>query len=286
MNSVFQLFARSLRQIAGALALIVALVVATTVVAQQTPSATLSFAVVPQQSALTLVKSWGPLVSYLSERSGLHIRFVTAPTIPEFEARLAAGEYDIAYMNPFHYTQVSADPGYRAIARARDKSITGILVVRKDSALQSLEDLNGKMLAFPAPGAFAATMLSVAELNAREVAFSRKYVNSHDSVYENVVMGLADAGGGVPRTLSTTRPELADQLRILWQSKPFTPHAIAVHPKMDEAIAARIAAALAAMGEQPEQQQALENLQISGWSLAEDADWNDVRDLHITQESE
>ena len=41
--------------------------------------------------------------------------------------------------------------GYQAVARARDKRIRGIIVVPKDSPIESLAELDGKELAFPAP---------------------------------------------------------------------------------------------------------------------------------------
>jgi phosphonate transport system substrate-binding protein len=71
------------------------------------PARSLSFGVVPQQSATELAKAWIPLFNVLSESAGLGLRFATAPSIPIFEQRLAAGEYDLAYMNPYHYTVFS-----------------------------------------------------------------------------------------------------------------------------------------------------------------------------------
>ena len=62
----------------------------------------LSFGVVPQQSATRLAEEWGPLLAEISRRSGVALVFKTAPSIPVFEERLAKGEYDLAYMNPYH----------------------------------------------------------------------------------------------------------------------------------------------------------------------------------------
>ncbi|MDX1668225.1 MAG: PhnD/SsuA/transferrin family substrate-binding protein, partial [Limnobacter sp.] len=58
----------------------------------------------PQQSATTLARLWGPLLAEIRKNSGLNIQFSTAPNIPEFEARVAQGDYDVAYMNPYHFT--------------------------------------------------------------------------------------------------------------------------------------------------------------------------------------
>ncbi|MEM7252850.1 MAG: PhnD/SsuA/transferrin family substrate-binding protein, partial [Pseudomonadota bacterium] len=114
------------------------------------------FGVVPQQAAKQLARSWGPLFAYLSRKTGHRFVFATAPNIPEFERRVAAGEYDVAYMNPYHYTVFGDNPGYRALAKAMNKQIRGIVVVRADSPITSIGELDGETLAFPAPAAFAA----------------------------------------------------------------------------------------------------------------------------------
>ena len=112
----------------------------------------LTFGVVPQQSATKLAGLWGPLLREVSERSGCTLSFRTAPNIPEFEKRLANGEYDFAYMNPYHYTVFGEVPGYVAFGRARDRQIKGIMVVRRDSPIQSMEAVSYTHLTLPTSG--------------------------------------------------------------------------------------------------------------------------------------
>ena len=71
----------------------------------------LSFGVVPQQSATRLAELWTPICEFLGRKTGNHYVFKTAKDIPTFEDRLASGDYDIAYMNPYHYTVFSKVPG-------------------------------------------------------------------------------------------------------------------------------------------------------------------------------
>ena len=60
----------------------------------------LTFGIVPQQSASRLAQIWVPVFDYLSEKTGMRIQFATAKDIPAFEACLARGAYDLAYMKP------------------------------------------------------------------------------------------------------------------------------------------------------------------------------------------
>ena len=119
----------------------------------------LSFGVVPQQSASKLARLWTPFLLYLNEKTGYAIQFKTAKDIPTFEKRLAAGEYDFAYMNPYHYVVFHRAPGYRALAKEKYRKLKGVIIVRKDSNYRHLTQLKGQTLAFPAPAAFAATDL-------------------------------------------------------------------------------------------------------------------------------
>lgn len=241
----------------------------------------LSFGIVPQQSAKKLARLWTPIFKYLSEKSGESIRFSTAQDIPTFEKRLVAGEYDIAYMNPYHYTVFHQVPGYQAVARQKDKRIKGIMVVRKDSPLTELSELNDHKLAFPSPAAFAASVIPRAKMELQGVQFTPQYVSSHDSVYLGVVRGFFPAGGGVMRTLNNTAPEVRDQLRVLWTTPTYTPHAIAVHPRLSAETVEKLKQALLSMNEDPRGQALLKSINFKGVELAENADWDDVRALNI-----
>lgn len=244
----------------------------------------ISIGVVPQQSASRMVRAWGPILRYLEAGTGRRFVFSTAPDIPTFEQRLAEGQYDIAYMNPYHYTVVHRQAGYQAFAKASGKRIQGILVVARDSPLNNLQDLDGSTLAFPAPAAFAASMLPRAHLTRQGIRFTPAYVASHDSVYRAVARGLYPAGGGVMRTFNAIEPALRAKLRLLWLTPGYTPHALAAHPRLDAALVQQIQVLLIGLAADVDGPALLDPLKISGFSAARDADWDDVRQLGLTTE--
>ncbi len=241
-----------------------------------------SFGVVPQQSAKRLAKLWSPVLAYVSDKTGVEIQFKTAKNIPTFEKRLAEGAYDLAYMNPYHFTVFNSDPGYKAMAVRQKQPIKGIMVVRKDSDVTSMDQLADQTLAFPAPAAFAASVLPRAYLSNNNISFSSKYVSSHDSVYLAVSKGLFPAGGGVLRTFNNTSPEVREQLKVMWTSQAFTPHAIAAHPSFNADDFKKIQEAFVAMASDPEGKALLASLKIKhGLIVAQDSTWDDVRGLGI-----
>ena len=248
-----------------------------TVAARTTGDAPLVFGVVPQQSATRLAAMWGPLVKRLSAELGRPVRFATTKDIPTFESCLASGSFDIAYMNPYHYVVFSQRSGYRAAVNQSGKKLRGLLVVRGDSAAETLASLKGSVIAFPSPGAFGASVLPRAEMTRLGIPFEPRYARSHDSVYRAVEAGLVAAGGGVRRTFDAAPQELRDALKVIYTTDAYTPHAIAV--KGDAALMETVRAALLDAAEQSPE--LVGNLGMSGFQSAGDADYDDVRALNI-----
>lgn len=241
----------------------------------------LLFGVVPQQSASKLAKKWVPIFKHLNRQLKLNIQFITAKDIPSFEKFLDQGYYDLAYMNPYHYTVVRETAGYEALVKAKDKKIKGIIVVRKDSPYQVLEDLRQQTLAFPAPAAFAASILTQAQFSSANIHIEARYVSSHDSVYRTVAQGILPAGGGVMRTFNNLDPKIKDQLKVLWTTQGYTPHAIATHPRVPNSTSLKLIQALSQLHESPEGLKLLQGINLKGFVEAKNEDWDDVRSLNI-----
>lgn len=243
------------------------------------PARTYSLGIVPQHKAADLAARWVPLLQYLNARTGLHIEFRTARDIPTFEQQLAHGEYDFAYMNPFQYVLSRQKSGYRAFARQRAHELRGIVVVRADSPYRTLQDLEGQALAFPAPNAFAASILTRAQLRAEGVRITPSFVVSHDSVYYGVVNRLFAGGGGAPETLDRLDPAVRAQLRVLWTSAEYTPHAFAAHARVPAGVAEILRQALLETSHDPRGKRLLAAAGFQELMAASDEEYESIRKL-------
>lgn len=191
-----------------------------------------TFAVVPQFEQRKLFRIWKPLVDELEKRSGLELKLVATLSVPEFEHELLNGSFDFVYANPYHILRESTHQGYIPLVRDAEP-LRGILVVRKDSPLRSLADLHGKTLAMPSPNALGASLLLRADLERlHHVKMAPLYVKTHSSVYLHVTNNLADAGGGVEKTLEEQDQAVRDALRILYTSRELPSHPVAAHPRV------------------------------------------------------
>lgn len=240
-----------------------------------------SVGIVPQHSPKKLAEAWQPLLSYIGSETGHTFHFETAKDIPTFEKALSEGKYDIAYMNPYHFVVFHKNPGYRALVRQKDQTIQGIIVVPHDSPFTELSDLNGTKIAFPAPAAFAASIIPRATMQKEGINFTPVYVHSHDSVYLNVKRGFFKAGGGIYRSLQATDDDVKENLKVLWASPAYTPHAIATHPRLSEEVRGQLLNVLTTMNPGGKGSDALNSLKMKGFSEAFSADWDDIRALNI-----
>lgn len=241
---------------------------------------TLLFGIVPQQAASRLAKMWVPFLARLSEETGLDIKFATMKDIPTFEECLAQSAYDLAYMNPYHYTVYSEKAGYRAFARQKDKKLQGIIVTRIDSPVKTLHDLQNQKIALPSPAAFGASVLPQAEMKSQGINFEPVYVKSHDSVYRSVVAGFYPAGGGVQRTFNGMSKELMSQLRIIYRTQEYTPHAFAASGNLAPEIVQAIMQGMLRIAETAPE--LLQPIKMKGFEAATDRDWDDVRSLGLS----
>jgi phosphonate transport system substrate-binding protein len=239
------------------------------------------FGVVPQSGPTRAAKDWTPILRFIEERAAVKLRFATTRNIPTFSERLQTAKYDFGYINPTDYVKYADEKdGYRPIARPREVKLKGIVVVRKDSPYEKLEDLRQQDIAFPA-NAFAAEVIPVAILKDKGIDFTAHRMASHESVYRAVATGRTAAGGGVVRSFNSTSAEYRDQLRILWTSETYSPHALVAHARVPVEVVQAVRDALIDMDQDPIGRKLLGAIAPQGLDYGKDADWDDIRDLDI-----
>ncbi|NNJ94226.1 MAG: phosphate/phosphite/phosphonate ABC transporter substrate-binding protein [Halobacteria archaeon] len=195
-----------------------------------------TFGVVPQFEQRKLFRTWRPLLNELQRRTGLKFRLVGTPKIPAFEKQFLAGDFDFAYMNPYHVIQAHDSQGYVPLVRDGGRTLNGVIVVPKDSPVTSPGELKDKELAFPSANALGASMLIRADLHNRfKVNVNSRYVQTHSSVYLHVANKLVAGGGGVQSTLNSQAPSIKDAVRVIYKTVGIPPHPVAAHPRVPAA---------------------------------------------------
>lgn len=241
---------------------------------------TYTIGIVPQFDVKKLHGIWKPILDELSTRTGHQFVFRGAPTISAFEKEFLSGQFDFAYMNPYHY--VVAQDLYKPLVRDVGKQLSGIVVVAKNSPYQTLADLNNKLIALPAPNAFGASLMTRAAMtNDYKIEFLTKYVNTHSSVYLNVALGKADAGGGVQKTLSQQPERIQQRLRVLYTTPKVASHPFVVNRMIPEAVAKQVQEALLSLASTANGSELLAQVPINTLGVATLADYEPIKAMGL-----
>lgn len=240
--------------------------------------------IVPQYDARTTHNIWRPVLDALENRTGLRFSLLGAPTIPTFEQEFASGSYDFAYMNPYHLLVANRLQGYVPLVHDTGRFLHGVLVVRKDNAIRDIKQLQGQIVAFPAPNALGASLLMRAELvRQHRIRVVPHYVKTHDSVYLNVILGETGAGGGVQKTLQKQSASIRNALRILYKTQATASHPFTAHPRVPAAIRLQVQKALIDLGQSEQGRKLLARVPIKVIGATSLADYESLKQLGLDE---
>jgi phosphonate transport system substrate-binding protein len=216
-----------------------------------TERARYTVAVVPQFQASEIDRVWQPILARVGQEAGVTLVLKVSKDIPSFEDEVVAGRPDFAYLNPYHQLKAHQAQGYRPLVRD-SKLLTGILVVRADDPITSVQGLQGKTLAFPAPNAFGASLMIRGHLIEQDkVSFTPVYAKTHTNAYRQTIAGKTAASGGLRATLDKEPDEVRAALRVLMETPGAAPHPLSAHPRVPPAVQIAVADAFLKLAKDP-----------------------------------
>lgn len=243
------------------------------------------FGVFPGHNPERLHAMFGPIMEYL----GINIpeatfRLEASRDYAAFEEKLYGRELDFALPNPYQ-TLIALNHGYRVFGKmADDENFRGLILLRKDSPVQNVSDLKGKAVSFPAPTALAAAMLSQYFLHSHGLDVLKdietRYVGSQESSIMNVYLGNVAAGATWPspwRAFSRERPEIAAEMKVMWETESLPNNALVVRDDVPAEIAAQVEKLLLSLHEHEQGKTWLERMDLSRFEAASSETYEPVR---------
>ena len=265
-------------------------------------AAPLKVGIIPFEDVDAIQKAFQPYATYLGKKSGRPDGqvFVT-PSYAGVLQALQADQIDCAYLNPLSYvlaTQQFANTPQKLVPIAMPyfhHSLTykGVIYVRADSGINTLQDLRGKSFAFndrtsTSGFLYPAGLLKKAGIDPVK---DLKPVNISGTAGVLAVYNKrADAGaiyeGGIntaftdPATKKVDQAK-ASQFKIIATTDPIPNGMFVARGNLDPATLEKLKAALANINTDPEGQVALKSISQGGWDKmvpADDAIFNPVRE--------
>lgn len=241
-----------------------------------------SFGVLPLNNPVRLFESYEPLIDEVNRRApGFTVKLETAKDYPTYEAKVRDRRLAFLIMNS-HLVIPSEERGYLIIGRSAD-TIRGFIVLRRDSTVRAVRDLEGASISFPSstdlPGAMMPKLLLKQSGLDIDRQTSPRYVGSPDSALMNVYFKHTAAGcvsESAWLSFKARHPEVAEMLEVHWQTTPLIGLGLLARNDIPREHIQAVAHALFGLDESAGGRKILAGLGMSGFVPASEASYDRV----------
>ena len=217
-------------------------------------SAEIKFGILPRLGPVELYGMFSPLAEYLTREAGEKVSIVIPKDFEAFKAAVKTGQVEMGFSNSLVYVQLKKDVQIEPLALSSElkagTKFRGIIIVRKDSGIEKLRDLQGKKLIFvdkdsAAGYIFQVLLLNTAMLDPAKDCIVLPFAKKHDNVTMAVFNGAADAGGIREDDFAKMKSKVdLSQLKIVGYTDYFPNWPIFATPTLRRSAAEKIKAAL------------------------------------------
>lgn len=171
---------------------------------------TIKVAILPLYSPLTIYKRYDPLMRYLSEKTGYEFKLIIPKNFEEFIQIVSNGKVNFSYQNPYVFSIISKKYPIKPIALTVGEDCTtdegicgaekyrGIIITRKESNINKIEDLKGKKIMIVSPNSAGGYLSQKLYLEKKGFNLNRDFKLIDAKRQEKVIIGVyrgeADAG--------------------------------------------------------------------------------------------
>ena len=228
--------------------------------------------VFPYISANQMVAQLSPLVKRMEEALGRKITMVSAPGFMSYMERTTRGDYDLVITAPHMGRLAQKRDGWKLVVMSSQQTAT-LLLVRKDSGIEKIEDLRGGKMAV---GNWRSVTYQMAEkaLAEKGLTMGKDVEVVETATFSNVVQSvfLGEVAVGATPTLLWDKwihvnEEQHRQLREIFRAKKPAPPSflVMVPPETDQEMILRLRQSLLSFNDTPEGREFLRKSQYESF---------------------
>jgi len=264
-------------------------------------------AFVPSTEAQKIVENAEPLAELVRERTGYTVKNLVATSYIAVVEALGQGHAHIAWLPPMAYVLAHQRNGARVILKVvrRGQAVYhGIILVRKDSGIKTLADLEGKSFAFVEPASasghlYPRALLMKNGIDPDKDLKSYVFSGSHDSAVLAVFNGSVDAAACFDDArikFEESMPAVLTETEVLARTPDIPADNVVVAAGLPDDMVAKLTEAFMAIAEDPKGKQVLFDIyNVDGLVPAQDSEYDTLRetarvlgldiDKHVREES-
>ena len=229
-------------------------------------------------------------LDYIEEKSGQKIDFVDRDDYAEINDMIKNGELEAAFVCSGPYVDGHKEFGMELLVAPQAYGETvyySYIIVAKNSAIKSFEDLRGKSFAFSDPlsnsGKLVPTYM-LARMNETPDTFFSRYIFTykHDKSIQAVAQGVVD-GAAVDSLiweyLNSTNPEFTSRTRIIRKSPPYAIPPVVVPKGLDPRIKEKLKQIFLNAHKDNKGRELLSKMMIDKFVVIDDRAYDSVREM-------
>ena len=229
------------------MAVLVGLVVAARPAAAQT---VYRFSPVNQWDIAKTAAYWNPIVQYVESKSGIKLELKIGRTSADTTSYVLAREVEFVFSN--HLFSPDRDAlGWKVFGRRNVPQIYGQIAVPADSAVQKLEDLEGKTMVFAGPEAFIGYKVTYGQMLARGINVKVEFGGNQNAAFAQMFAGRAQATGSNSMLVEGYANRENKKFRVLWTSEGYHDLALMASNKVPDKDMKAVAQAFMDMHKDP-----------------------------------
>jgi phosphonate transport system substrate-binding protein len=241
----------------------------------------------PLHNPKRLFQVYQPMLDYVNERlDDSELRLEASRDYASYDKKLFSRHFHFALPNPYQ-TVIATKYGYKIFGKMGDDiNFRGIILVRKDSGIQNVSDLKGKIISYPAPTALAATMMPQWFFHTHGLDVNHdivnSYVGSQESSIMNVYLGESAAASTWPppwEAFIKERPEVEKEVMIKWQTSSLPNNGLVVRDDVPKELVEKVSKIIFSLDKTTQGRKILSAMELSHYEKADDSTYNSVREF-------
>lgn len=200
---------------------------------------------IPEMNVFSQMERFKALGEYITDKTGIKVQFTILSRygnmLKTFEAKKLDGAFFGSFTGALAIARLDLEPLARPVNLDGLSTYHGLLFVRRDSGIKSVQDMKGKRMAFVERATTAGYIFPVAYLREKGInnldSFFKEYyfAGSHDAAIYAVLQGDADVGAAkntIYNIVRQKRPSIDRELLIIAESPKVPSNGLCVRKTM------------------------------------------------------